>query len=102
MTVRLWDYAAPEDALLAVWDHHTEFAVGLDMSLLQVGRGFPFASGCVAPRWRQGRGAAVGPQHADGPTSTAPQQHCASDWQQQHPPTPRRPPGGPHGQQRLG
>jgi WD40 repeat protein len=30
MTVRLWDFAAPEDALLRVWDQHTEFAVGLD------------------------------------------------------------------------
>ena len=37
MTVRLWDYAAPEDALLAVWDHHTEFAVGLDWSTLVEG-----------------------------------------------------------------
>ena len=33
MTVRLWDVAAPEDALLKVWDHHTEFALGLDFSL---------------------------------------------------------------------
>ena len=23
MTVRLWNAAAPEDALLKVWDHHT-------------------------------------------------------------------------------
>jgi peroxin-7 len=35
--VRLWDYAAPEDALLRVWDHHTEFAVGLDWSTLAEG-----------------------------------------------------------------
>ena len=37
MTVRLWDAGAPEDALLAVWDHHTEFAVGLDFSSLSEG-----------------------------------------------------------------
>ena len=37
MTVRLWDYAAPEDALLKVWDHHAEFAVGLDWSPLREG-----------------------------------------------------------------
>ena len=34
MTVRLWDVSAPEDALLRSWDHHTEFAVGLDFSSL--------------------------------------------------------------------
>lgn len=34
MTVRIWDYAAPEDAQLKVWDHHAEFAVGLDWSTL--------------------------------------------------------------------
>lgn len=37
MTVRLWDIAAPEDALLRAWDHHTEFAVGLDFSSLSEG-----------------------------------------------------------------
>ena len=37
MTVRLWDAGAPEDSLLAVWDHHTEFAVGLDFSALSEG-----------------------------------------------------------------
>ena len=37
MTVRLWDAAAPEDSLLRVWDHHTEFAVGLDFSALADG-----------------------------------------------------------------
>ncbi len=37
MTVRLWDVAAPEDALLQVWDHHSEFAVGLDLSTLSKG-----------------------------------------------------------------
>jgi peroxin-7 len=37
MSVKLWDWRAPENALLASWDHHTEFAVGLDWSLLQEG-----------------------------------------------------------------
>lgn len=37
MTVRLWDYAAPEHALVRVWDHHSEFAVGLDWSSLVEG-----------------------------------------------------------------
>lgn len=37
MTVRLWDAGAPEDSLLSVWDHHTEFAVGLDFSSLAEG-----------------------------------------------------------------
>lgn len=37
MTVRLWNYAAPEDALARLWDHHTEFAVGLDWSTLNEG-----------------------------------------------------------------
>jgi len=37
MTVGLWDYAAPEDAALKVWGHHTEFAVGLDFSTLEEG-----------------------------------------------------------------
>jgi hypothetical protein len=34
MTVRLWDFAVPEDAQLRVWDHHTEFAVGNGYVLL--------------------------------------------------------------------
>lgn len=33
MTVCLWDYMV-EDALIARYDHHTEFAVGVDMSVL--------------------------------------------------------------------
>ena len=37
LTVRLWDVAAPEDAALRVWDHHSEFAVGLDFSTLVEG-----------------------------------------------------------------
>ncbi|KAJ7566951.1 hypothetical protein O6H91_02G125000 [Diphasiastrum complanatum] len=37
MTVCMWDYMAPEDALLARYDHHTEFAVGIDMSTLVEG-----------------------------------------------------------------
>lgn len=37
MSVKLWDYRAPEDALLRSWDHHTEFAIGLDFSLLREG-----------------------------------------------------------------
>ena len=37
LTVRLWDVAAPEDAALRVWDHHSEFAVGLDFSTLAEG-----------------------------------------------------------------
>lgn len=37
MTFRLWDYRAPEDALLARYDHHSEFCVGLDMSTLVEG-----------------------------------------------------------------
>jgi len=37
LTVRLWDVAAPEDAALRVWDHHSEFAVGLDFSTLSEG-----------------------------------------------------------------
>jgi peroxin-7 len=35
MTVKLWDFQAPEDALLRSWDHHTEFVVGCDISTLQ-------------------------------------------------------------------
>ncbi|KAK1273504.1 Peroxisome biogenesis protein 7 [Acorus gramineus] len=38
MTVRVWDYKAGGDvggeAAVAVYDHHTEFAVGLDLSVL--------------------------------------------------------------------
>lgn len=37
MTVRLWDFTAPQDALLNIWEHHTEFAVGLDFSVLNEG-----------------------------------------------------------------
>lgn len=37
MSVRMWDWQAPGDALLRSWDHHSEFAVGLDMSTLQEG-----------------------------------------------------------------
>ena len=37
MTVRLWDYLVPENALVKLWDHHTEFAVGLDWSSLHEG-----------------------------------------------------------------
>eukprot|EP00850_Spirogloea_muscicola_P009172 SM000051S17532 [mRNA] locus=s51:75285:77354:- [translate_table: standard] len=37
MTVAVWDWRAPEDALLARYDHHTEFAVGLDWSILVEG-----------------------------------------------------------------
>lgn len=37
MTVCLWDYRAPEDALLARYDHHSEFALGIDMSTLVEG-----------------------------------------------------------------
>ncbi len=34
MTVCVWNYMAPENALISRYDHHTEFAVGLDVSLL--------------------------------------------------------------------
>lgn len=37
MTVRVWDYMAPEDSMLRLWDHHTEFAVGLSWSTLNEG-----------------------------------------------------------------
>mmetsp|Transcript_11423 Transcript_11423/g.34332 ORF Transcript_11423/g.34332 Transcript_11423/m.34332 type:complete len:313 (-) Transcript_11423:363-1301(-) len=37
MTVRLWDAAAPANPQLNVWGHHTEFAVGLDFSILSEG-----------------------------------------------------------------
>lgn len=33
MTVCIWDFVAPENALLARYDHHTEFSMGIDMSL---------------------------------------------------------------------
>ncbi|XP_031494441.1 peroxisome biogenesis protein 7 [Nymphaea colorata] len=36
MSVRLWNYRAVDDSATTVarWDHHTEFAVGVDMSVL--------------------------------------------------------------------
>jgi peroxin-7 len=34
MTVRLWDISAGEDPLLNVWQHHAEFAVGIDWDVL--------------------------------------------------------------------
>lgn len=37
MSVKLWDYRAPGEPLLRSWDHHTEFAIGLDFSLLREG-----------------------------------------------------------------
>ncbi|GBG77177.1 hypothetical protein CBR_g23503 [Chara braunii] len=37
MTMCLWDFWATEDALIARYDHHTEFAVGIDMSTLVQG-----------------------------------------------------------------
>jgi len=40
MTLRMWDWKAPEGTpaqQLAVWDQHTEFAVGLDVSTLADG-----------------------------------------------------------------
>lgn len=37
MSVKLWNTHAPEDALVRSWDHHSEFAVGLDLSTLQEG-----------------------------------------------------------------
>lgn len=37
MTVCLWDFRQPEDALLARLNHHSEFAVGIDMSVLVEG-----------------------------------------------------------------
>lgn len=36
MSVRLWDWRSGGGAPMRGWDHHTEFAVGLDMSPLQV------------------------------------------------------------------
>lgn len=38
MTVKLWNVAAPEDALLRSWDQHTEFVVGIDFSTLVEGQ----------------------------------------------------------------
>lgn len=38
MTVRLWDIASPANPLVQTWGHHTEFAVGLDFSLLADGQ----------------------------------------------------------------
>lgn len=38
MSVRLWDISAEtEDALLKVWDHHTEFVIGVDFSVFEPG-----------------------------------------------------------------
>lgn len=38
MTVRLWDISSNvEDALLKTWDHHTEFAIGIDFSIHEPG-----------------------------------------------------------------
>ena len=37
LTVRLWDVAAPENAALRVWDHHSKFVSGLDFSTLDEG-----------------------------------------------------------------
>eukprot|EP00899_Mesostigma_viride_P010714 jgi/Mesvir1/19644/Mv09927-RA.1 len=37
MTACLWDFSVPENALLARFTHHTEFAVGIDMSVLTEG-----------------------------------------------------------------
>lgn len=37
MSVRLWDMAAAEDAMVRVWEHHTEFAVGFNFSVLRPG-----------------------------------------------------------------
>mmetsp|Transcript_45098 Transcript_45098/g.134644 ORF Transcript_45098/g.134644 Transcript_45098/m.134644 type:complete len:316 (-) Transcript_45098:2-949(-) len=37
MTVRLWDVASAAQPLLRTWDHHSEFAVGLDFSVLREG-----------------------------------------------------------------
>ncbi len=36
--VRLWDVASPASPLMQTWGHHTEFAVGLDFSLLADGQ----------------------------------------------------------------
>eukprot|EP00798_Chlamydomonas_sp_ICE-L_P022846 gene22846-30020_t len=37
MTVKLWDVANPQAPLTRNWDHHSEFAVGLDFSVLREG-----------------------------------------------------------------
>ena len=37
MTVKLWDTSAPQAPLIRSWDHHSEFAVGLDFSVLREG-----------------------------------------------------------------
>lgn len=37
MSVKMWDYRAPEDALIRSWDHHTEFAIGVEFSLQREG-----------------------------------------------------------------
>lgn len=37
MTVCIWNFMAPENALISRLDHHTEFALGLDLSLLTEG-----------------------------------------------------------------
>lgn len=37
MTVRLWNTSAPSDPLLNVWNHHAEFAVGIDWDVLSEG-----------------------------------------------------------------
>ena len=34
MTTCMWDYRAPEDALVARYDHHTGFAVEIYISIL--------------------------------------------------------------------
>jgi hypothetical protein len=36
MTVRLWDPGSSEAPQQGLWDHHSEFAVGLDWSVLEV------------------------------------------------------------------
>jgi peroxin-7 len=37
MTVRMWDVATSADPLMRVWDHHVEFAVGVDWDVLSEG-----------------------------------------------------------------
>lgn len=37
MSVKLWDHRAPTDALIRSWDHHSEFAIGVDFNLLRDG-----------------------------------------------------------------
>lgn len=36
-SLQLWDSASPGQPLLRSWDHHSEFAVGLDFSMLREG-----------------------------------------------------------------